>query len=264
MSDYTKVGLPAQGTILEGKWALITGASQGVGWKIAEAFAAEKANLILVARSKANLDKLAAELEGKAGEVVVMPTDMSDSAAIDELAKAVLDKFGGVDILVNNAGILAANGDSPLEGDPDEWDKLFKLNVSAPLRLTRRLAPSIVERTKAAGGKGGAVITTGSMAAVAANPQQCSYVATKHAVLGFSISAFEVLRHHGVKVAIINPAYINSSMTAVRTDVRGGEEGFKRMIYPQDVAEAALMVVRTSFNCCPTQIWLQNVPDIVE
>lgn len=58
MSDYTKVGLPAQGTILEGKWALITGASQGVGWKIAEAFAAEKANLILVARSKANLDKV--------------------------------------------------------------------------------------------------------------------------------------------------------------------------------------------------------------
>jgi short-subunit dehydrogenase len=53
--------------------------------------------------------------------------------------------------------------------------------------------------------QGGAIINTGSMAAVAANPEQCSYVATKHALLGFSISAFEVLRHHGVKVCIINP-----------------------------------------------------------
>ncbi len=58
MPDSTAVGLPPAGTILEGKWALITGASQGVGWKIAEAFASEKANLILVARSKANLDKV--------------------------------------------------------------------------------------------------------------------------------------------------------------------------------------------------------------
>ena len=59
-------------------------------------------------------------------------------------------------------------------GDPDEWDKLFKLNVSAPLRLTRRLAPSIVERTKAAGGKGGAVITTGEPSARFSNETTCA------------------------------------------------------------------------------------------
>jgi short-subunit dehydrogenase len=250
--EFAKVGLAPRGEQLKGKWALITGASRGVGWTIAEKFASEGANLILVARSADSLEKLAAELKGKAGEIDIIPTDMSDSAAIDDLAKKVLEKYGGVDILVNNAGILAANGDSPLEGDPDEWDKLFKLNLSAPLRLTRRLAPSLVER------KGGAIINTGSMAAVAANPEQCSYVATKHALLGFSISAFEVLRHHGIKVCIINPAYINSSMTSVRTDAY-----FDKMIYPADVAEAAMLVIRTSFNCCPTQIWLQNNPDII-
>ena len=62
--------------------------------------------------------------------------------------------------------------------------------------------------------QGGAIINTGSMAAVAANPEQCSYVATKHALLGFSMSAFEVLRHHGVKVAIINPGAIVDSTAA--------------------------------------------------
>lgn len=242
-----------KGEILKGKWALVTGASRGVGWKIAEAFAEEQANLILVARSKGDLEKLAEAVKGKAGEVVIYPTDMSDAAAIDDLAKTVLEKHGGVDVLVNNAGILAANGDSPLEGDPDEWDRLFKLNVSAPLRLTRRLAPSMVERNA------GTIINTGSMAAVAANPEQCSYVATKHALRGFSNSAFEVLRHHNIKVAIINPAYINSSMTAVRKDAH-----FDKMIYPQDVAEAAMLVVRTSFNCCPTEIWLQNNPTIID
>jgi len=254
------VGLPPNGSILEGKWCLVTGASRGVGWKIAEAMASEKANLILVARSEGPLKELTESLKGKAGDVVYYPTDMSEGAAIDALAKKVLEKHGGVDILVNNAGILAANGDSPLEGDPDEWDKIMKVNVMGPLRLTRRLAPSIVERTKAAGGKGGAVINTGSMAAAAANPEQCAYVSSKHAILGFSMSAFDVLRHHGVKVAIINPAYINSSMTAVRTDVKD----FNKMIYPQDVAEATMMVVKTSFNCCPTQVWLQNVPDIID
>ena len=62
--------------------------------------------------------------------------------------------------------------------------------------------------------QGGAIINTGSMAAVAANPEQCSYVATKHALLGFSMSAFEVLRHHGVKVAIINPGALADSTAA--------------------------------------------------
>ncbi len=63
----------------------------------------------------------------------------------------------------------------------------------------------------------GAIINTGSMAAVAANPEQCSYVATKHALLGFSISAFEVLRHHGVKVCIINPGVRHLRMPCLRT-----------------------------------------------
>jgi NAD(P)-dependent dehydrogenase (short-subunit alcohol dehydrogenase family) len=69
--------------------------------------------------------------------------------------------------------------------------------------MTSRCASDIMRADEIA--QGGAIINTGSMAAVAANPEQCSYVATKHALLGFSMSAFEVLRHHGVKVAIINP-----------------------------------------------------------
>ena len=89
-------------------------------------------------------------------------------------------------------------------------------DTSAQLVLTMaaRRASDIMRMAPA---QGGAIINTGSMAAVAANPEQCSYVATKHALLGFSMSAFEVLRHHGVKVAIINPG-----ASAYRTEAREG------------------------------------------
>ena len=131
---------------LRGKRVLITGASSGIGEAGAEAFAAEGAEVILVARRADLLDGVAARIAECGGTAAALPCDLSDLDAVDTLAETVVQRFGGVDILVNNAGRSIRR---PLSDSLDRWhdvERTMGLNYYSPLRLIRGLAPGMIER----------------------------------------------------------------------------------------------------------------------
>ena len=131
---------------LQGKRVLITGASSGIGEAGAEAFAAEGAEVIVVARRADLLEDLAARIAGNGGIATALPCDLSDLDAVDILADTVVRRFGGVDILVNNAGRSIRR---PLADSLDRWhdvERTMGLNYFSPLRLIRGLAPGMIER----------------------------------------------------------------------------------------------------------------------
>ena len=131
---------------LRGKRVLITGASSGIGEAGAEAFAAEGAEVILVARRADLLDDLAGRIAEAGGTASTLPCDLSDLDAVDTLAETVEHRFGGVDILVNNAGRSIRR---PLAESLDRWhdvERTMQLNYFSPRRLIRGLAPGMVER----------------------------------------------------------------------------------------------------------------------
>ncbi len=131
---------------LRGKRVLITGASSGIGEAGAEAFAAEGAEVIVVARRADLLDDLASRIADSGGTATALPCDLADLDAVDALADTVHQRFGGVDILVNNAGRSIRR---PLADSLDRWhdvERTMQLNYFSPLRLIRGLAPGMIER----------------------------------------------------------------------------------------------------------------------
>ena len=131
---------------LRGKRVLITGASSGIGEAGAESFAAEGAEVIVVARRADLLDAVCERISEARGTATALPCDLSDLDAVDELAAVVEKRFGGVDILVNNAGRSIRR---PLAESLDRWhdvERTMTLNYYSPLRLIRGLAPGMIER----------------------------------------------------------------------------------------------------------------------
>lgn len=230
---------------LEDQIALVTGASRGIGRAIAVALASEGATVVLTSRSEDDLRETASLCE-RAGAAAthVRPLDLGDGEAIEGLCKELLATHGHVDVLVNNAG--AAISGHALDGDPDAWEYGLRLNVAAPMRLTRRLAPAMRQNER------GTIINIGSVAAIEGMTDSGAYAATKHALRGWSLSCYQKLRDAGIKVMLINPAFVDTKMTE---GVEGADRS--RMLSPEDIAEAAMLAVRTSPACCPQEVTLR-------
>ncbi|CAD7697508.1 unnamed protein product [Ostreobium quekettii] len=162
----------------------------------------------------------------------------------------VVAAHGGVDVLVNNAAARARRGGGVLEGDPEEWDEMTAINLMAPMRLTRRLAPAMVARG------GGLIINIASIASVDPLAYVSCYSATKFGLRGWSLCCHRSLREHGVKVVCVNPG-------VVRTGAVMSLPGFEaeHMMTPDDVAEACLLPLRTGGQCVPEEITLRNLHD---
>ncbi len=230
--------------LLQNQTALVTGASRGIGRAIARALAGEGARLVLVSRSAGDLEKTASLCRTDGAEAVsVRSLDLADSGAVEELCEEILSD-GGVDVLVNNAGMFVEG--TALDGDPGTWESGLRLNVLAPMHLTRRLAPGMTGRER------GTIINLGSVAAIEGMQGAGAYATTKHALRGWSLSCYQALRGYGVKVVLINPGFVDTDMTA---GVQGADRS--RMLAPEDVAEAAMLAIRTRPACCPEEITLR-------
>lgn len=231
--------------LLHGKWALVTGAGRGIGRAIALALAGEGAHLALVARSKAQIENVADQcLTAGASGAVTVSADLSEAAQVEQMSKSVLSHAGHVEVLVNNAGRMVSG--NAVDGNADEWERMFALNVHCPMRLTRLIAPGMVAR------QSGTIINVGSVSGVEPMKQGGAYAATKWALRGWSLSCYERLRNENVKVMLINPAFVRTSMTERIPGVLA-----ERMLTPDDVAEAALLALQTSSMCCPQEITLR-------
>jgi hypothetical protein len=193
---------------LDGKIALVTGASAGIGQDLARELAPRVKTLILVARRKERLAELAAELRAVRPELVVETeqADLASEADVDALAERVLGRHGAIDVLINNAG-AGVHGWFHEVGYP-ELRKMIDLNVIGVVQLTRRLAPAMVER------RSGAILNVSSGAGYLPSPQLGVYGATKFFVNGFTETIRAELRPHGVIVCLGCPGPVDSEFAA--------------------------------------------------
>ncbi len=182
--------------ILEGKVALVTGSTSGIGLAIAKALAAEGAKLMINGFG----DPTAIERECEELGALHDGADMSKPHEIERMMKRCADELGGPDILVNNAGIQHV---SPVEGfPPDKWDAIIAINLSSAFHTTRLAVPAMKEK------KWGRIINTASAHSLVASPFKSAYVAAKHGIAGFTKTVALETATSGVTVNCISPGYV--------------------------------------------------------
>ena len=192
---------------LEGKTALITGASGGLGSAIAKALAAQGARLAL---SGSNKDKLEAFAKELGGDHVTLVCNLSDGESVDALVPAAVEALGKLDILVNNAGITRDN--LAMRMKDDEWNDVIKVNLEAAFRLMRAAVKPMMRA------RSGRIINISSVVGETGNPGQMNYVASKAGMVGMSKALAQEVASRGITVNSVAPGFMTSAMTDALDD----------------------------------------------
>ena len=222
--------------LLQGKVAIITGATRGIGRGIAEIFAKEDAKIAFTyAGSVEKAKELESELS-KITEIKGYQSDASDYDAAQKLVEDVLAEFGTIDILVNNAGITRDN--LMLRMSKEDWDTIIKVNLDSVFNLTKAVIKPMMKA------KSGSIINMTSVVGVKGNAGQANYAASKAGVIGFSKSIALELGSRNIRCNAIAPGFIETEMTAALDEktVQGWRDGIpmKRGGQPEDVANACV------------------------
>ncbi|MCZ2085398.1 MULTISPECIES: 3-oxoacyl-[acyl-carrier-protein] reductase [unclassified Kaistella] len=224
--------------LLEGKVALITGATRGIGKGIAEVFAKEGAQVAFTYAGSVDKAKALEEELGKITKVKSYQSDASDYDAAQQLAADVIADFGKIDILINNAGITRDN--LMLRMSKDDWDTIIKVNLDSVFNLTKAVIKPMMKA------RSGSIINMTSVVGVKGNAGQANYAASKAGVIGFSKSIALELGSRNIRCNAIAPGFIETEMTAALDEktVQGWRESIplKRGGQPEDVANACVFL----------------------
>ncbi|WP_340315266.1 3-oxoacyl-[acyl-carrier-protein] reductase [Rhizorhabdus argentea] len=187
---------------LSGMTALVTGASGGIGSAIAKALAARGARVALSGTREEALQAVAADI---GGDVVVLPCNLGDAAAVDGLIPRAVEALGKIDILVNNAGVTRDN--LIMRMKDEEWDQVISVNLEAAFRLIRAATKPMMKA------RFGRVITITSIVGTTGNPGQANYAASKAGLVGMSKALAQELASRNITVNCVAPGFISSAMT---------------------------------------------------
>lgn len=189
---------------LAGKWALVTGASRGVGRQVALALAREGCNLVLHSRSNSHTEGVAAEASSEGGIVLALEARLEDAQEVRELARQAQDISGGIDILYNNAAIMAPYHVQWLEAVPEEYELSFRTNVVAPILLANALLPSMLRR-----GWGRVVNVTSG---IRDEPELQAYACSKAALDKYVQDTAPKLAGTGVTMNLLDPGWLRTDL----------------------------------------------------
>lgn len=226
---------------LDGKRALVTGASKGIGLGIARGLAEAGADLVLVARSARDLEQAASSLEDTRREVVVYPFDMARVDALDGFFREIVAETGGVDILVNNAGTTRRAPAESLE--LADWNDVLTLNLSAVFALCRAFARDRIARDLP-----GKIVNIGSLLCEAARATTAAYAASKGGIRQLTKALAVDWAPKGIHVNAIGPGYIQTDLTRPMWEDPAldqwvlGRTPLGRWGTPGDLAQAAVFL----------------------
>jgi clavulanate-9-aldehyde reducatase len=226
---------------LDGRKALITGASSGLGEATALLMAREGAAVALGARRKDRLDAVVEQIEGDGGRAMAIEADVSDEEQARSLVKTTQAELGGLDCLVNNAGLMLLG---PVQGaDTDEWRQMIDVNLLGLLYCTHEALPIMRD------GGGGDIVNLSSVAGRTARLGMGVYNMTKWGVVGFSEGLRQEALHVGVRVTCVEPGFVATELQGHNTNpltVKGIEKMRERIgdvLEADDVARAIVYVV---------------------
>jgi len=243
---------------LNGKRALVTGASRGIGRAIAETFAEEGAALAICARGAETLDKVAADLRERGATVYAEPVDVTDHDALAAFVDRAAQELGGLDVVVNNAGVSAVG--TVEETDDEEWARVLDINVVGIARVTAAALPWLRRSEHAA------VVNVCSIAALNGLPQRVAYSATKGAVLAMTYAMATDHVREGIRINCVSPGTVSTPFVermlagfddpAAERAALEARQPTGRMVTPDEVA-AAIAYLASPLSLSTTGIALE-------
>lgn len=219
---------------LQGKVALITGASRGIGRAIALAYAGAGASVAVTARTAEQLDSLVAEIAETGGAALAIPADLAVEADIQRIAQATVQRFGCIDILVNNAAIIHPRIDL-VDFDPALWRQVLDVNLTAVALLTRSVLPGMIAQGS------GKVINISSIGGRKGAKGRSAYRVTKAALISLTESVAAEVKSHGIDVNCICPGGVDTEgyRDAFRSQ---GRVDNPRLMASEEIASLALFL----------------------
>ena len=215
---------------LAGKITIVTGAGRGIGRATALALAGEGADVVLVARSGAELGAVAEQIRSVGREALAVPTDVTKKTDVDAMVQQALERFGRVDILVNNAG-FADHKAIPNVSEAD-WDVQINVNLKAVFLCTQAVFTHLCEQGS------GHIVNVSSLAGKYYPYKMVAYASAKWGVAGLTGVTQEEGRPHGVRAVLIRPGNVDTQMQHDNHDVYPD-----KLMQPEDIAEAILHAV---------------------
>jgi NADP-dependent 3-hydroxy acid dehydrogenase YdfG len=233
---------------LEGRVAVVTGASSGIGEATARALSDAGASVALGARRAERLEAIAESLEGPA---LVREVDVSDEGQVRDFVQAAHDELGGLHILVNNAGLMLLG--PVLDADTDDWRRMIEVNLLGLLYCTHAAMPLMAE-------SGGDVVNLSSTAGRRADAGAAVYNMTKFGVHAFSEALRQEALHQGIRVTIVAPGFVETELQGhntnplVRQAMERSREQIGEVLHADDIAEAIVHAVTRPAHVCVNEI----------
>lgn len=191
--------------MMDGKVALVTGASQGLGRALALAYAEEGAKIVINSRNESSIKPVAEEAEGKGAEVLALAADVSDGGDVQRLVNAAVERFGRIDVLVNNAGVLGPR--VTIEEFPeDEWRKVIDANLTGPYLVSKAVIPHMPE--------GASIINVVSGVSVEGRAEWGAYSVSKFGIEGLTQILAAELEERGIRTNAVDPGGMRTEMRA--------------------------------------------------
>ena len=241
-------------TGVEGRVALVTGASSGIGEATAEALASCAAKVVVTARRREKLDALVSRIASAGREAFALSADLSTPEGAAQIVKDAEARHGRLDILVNNAGVMYL--EPTAEADLGRWRHMLELNVLGLIAASQAALPGMRAR------RDGHIVNIASSAGRVANPNSAGYSATKFGVVGYAEALPKELDKDRVRVTVVEPGVVETELRdhVAHADARKGIDQFAaslRQLKSEDVANAILFAVSQPEHVCINEILMR-------
>lgn len=200
---------------LDAKSIIVTGAGSGIGRASALAFANAGARVVVAELNEESAKRTVAAIEDQGGQAVATVGDLSDPAVVERVVTAALDAFGTIDVLINNAGIMDRMS-AAHETEDAEWERVIRINLTAPFLLTRAVLPHMLKAGR------GAIVNTASEASLRGSAAGAAYTASKHGIAGLTKSLAVMYRDKGIRANAIAPG---GTITNIQVNVAENAAG---------------------------------------
>jgi 3-oxoacyl-[acyl-carrier protein] reductase len=235
---------------LANKTVLVTGASSGLGWSTALAFARAGANLVVTARREDRLKSLVAQIEAFDQRAVYLAGDATEEPTAASAIALAQQHFGGLDILIANAG--AGNYKQLVDTSADEYDALMDANMKSTFLFTRHAAPLMIEQ------KSGVIVIVSSIAGLQGYANEAVYSASKFAQVGFAQAVDAELRKHGIKVVAFCPGGIKTEFALNKGRTEDSIRA-SHMMDPDELAETIVFTCTQPANLRISQLTVRHM-----